>query len=153
MPYTIPERTLKKWTKTHLTLACRSEGCLRFIFRYTGSTCSYSGIPIRSEITITLRPEEAGYRIVNAEIAFASGDEGFKSTCRHQMDGPDFIRSNIEQSGIVGSLLDEYLTRDLPVNPAGCFCAPDHVHHKWFMSLGTIAYYLKENPDGLAENL
>jgi len=144
MAYAIPERTLARWAATHLKLVAETPSCLQFAFRYTGSTCSYGGIQIHTTLSITLRPEAGRYRIAAAEIVLLSQDWGLPNTCGFQMRGPDFLLRNLALTGVVGSYLDEYLTGDLPANPAGCFCAPEHMHHKWHMVLGTIAFFLKQ---------
>ena len=142
MGYHINERTLKKWAHEHLSVEPAKNGVVSFAFKYEGSTCSSGGIEIDSRIVIVLEKDKDNYIIKDANIEVCFEDDGMQRTCSFQEKGPEFLRKNISVTKIVGQNLEDVLQSDESCNPAGCFCSPANVMHKWYIALNTIDYYL-----------
>jgi hypothetical protein len=140
--YPIPPKALIKWMNLHLK--CRPEpgGALHYTFRFLGSTCSTGGISIASTLHAVLRERPEGMVVENGWIEIAPDDNGLRSMCEYGVRGPALLERLRRPPEFCGRTLEEILTQALPVNPAGCYCKPPMVNHKWRQMLATIHYAL-----------
>jgi hypothetical protein len=140
--YPIATKALAKWMNLYLQCRREPEGLLHYSFRFLGSTCSSGGIPIASTLHALVREGEGGVVVENGWIEIAPDDQGLRAMCEYGVRGAALLDSLRQPPEFCGRTLEEILTEPLAVNPAGCFCKPPMINHKWRQMLATIHYAL-----------
>ncbi len=126
-----------------------ADGTLSCRVNHRGHVCRDSTAQFESVVHAVLRREEDGrWRIVDLSIAPNEDSPAWKATCIHMSStGPDMDRLT-KNSPAKGLLLDEFLSREWPVQDAGCFCTSIHVMHKVLLTMHAIRLRLEEyTPD------
>lgn len=140
--YPIPARALDKWWKFDIKRRAADGGATHYIFRYLGSTCTNCGKPIETRLQAVLRPEAAGMRVERAWIEFDEDDEGHVRMCEYSVRGKELVEELARPAAFCGQTLEAAIEGMKAVNPAGCFCDPTMVTHKWRQMLCAIHYGL-----------
>jgi len=140
--YPIATKALAKWMNLYLQCRREPEGLLHYAFRFLGSTCSSGGTPIASTLHALVRESDRGMVVENGWIEIAPDDQGLRAMCEYGVRGPALLDSLRQPPALCGRTLEEILGEPLAINPAGCFCKPPMLNHKWRQMLATIHYAL-----------
>lgn len=143
--YDIPEAVLRTWADNCLTCVDGKDGERRYRFQFEGSTCMDGGAAFTANMQILLVREQRGVVVKDALIFFPEQDMGTVSKmCAYQDRGREFIEGLQSSPSFCGQTLEEALNQPVPTNPAGCFCTPPMVNHKWRLALSTLHYVLRD---------
>lgn len=142
--YPVAERAIRKWSAERLERIDDENGQLHLLFRYRGSTCTNGGSPFEAHLHVRVgswcAPQDAV--VESAWIEIPDNQRGpAGAMCAAVRDGGFFDRL-AEPAEFSGSRLEEVILEDVPVNYAGCFCAPPMVNEKWKLALSTVHYAL-----------
>jgi len=135
-PYVFPERAVRRWVRENLKLERGSDGGVKAIFRFDGSTCGNVAFVLNYQVI--LGPEEGGYLIQDYSIEPALFSEGHERMCCWQEDSnaaaARFKTGLPLASQPLGSVLNWRPGR----SPAGCLCTEPSRLHKWQAALETL---------------
>ena len=141
--YRIPEDALRKWADGCLTCRHTGSGRRRYCFAYTGSTCVGGGDAFTANLQIVVEESARGPVVADALVAFpVECRSAVRKMCEYQKRGEPFLDELQEAPSFCGKTIDEILAEREPENPAGCFCTPPMVNHKWRLALSTVHYAL-----------
>jgi hypothetical protein len=143
--YAITIKALGKWARQYLTCESDGDGVRHYRFRYMGNTCCDGGTPINSVMHAMIRPEPRGMVFERGWIEIEEDDPGLQAMCEFYGRRWAFHDELERPPAWSGQTLEEVLGETIAqakINPAGCFCKPSQVNHKWRMVLSTIHYAL-----------
>ena len=143
--YSVPDKTLEKWSKERLTLEPCADGSVKGRFRYQGTTCSDLGRPLEFDYIVHLGPSNGGFTILNAKCIPAPDDTGHTSMCRYREDGESFIDEIRRERPLVGKPLEEVFQWVRPYAPSGCYCESSARDHKWALVFEVLHFALTQN--------
>lgn len=146
--YPIPARALDRWWKFDIQRHPATEGHLHYAFRHLGSTCTNCGKPIETQLHAVLLPRAARWTVERAWIEFDEEDEGHRRMCEYAQRGQEFVAELARPAAFSGQTLEAAIAAVAEVNPAGCFCDPTMVNHKWRQMLCAIHYGLSRVEEG-----
>lgn len=140
--YPIPVRALDTWWKFDIKRHLQPDGATHYVYRYLGSTCTNAGSPIESWLHAVLRPAGGRMIVERAWIEFDEEDEGHQRMCEYGLRGREIAEELRQPAAFSGQPLEEALASLVEINPAGCFCQPAMINHKWRQMLCAIHYGL-----------
>jgi hypothetical protein len=146
--YGYPEKALRRWAKSLLTLDHREDGVARGRFRFDGSTCTNGGIPLAFEYEVELSPSTDGRRLLSMTCRPVSKNTGYEAMCSVRENEAAFWRALSAETPFLGHPLAEALDWNPPTNPAACLCTSENRDHKWRMVLHTLHYALSRSNEG-----
>jgi hypothetical protein len=140
--YTLGERVMEKWAKERLQLSFNNDDTIEARFRYDGTTCSNTGIPLTFDFTVKLASKAENHKILIAKCIPAEKDTGHKSMCEYIRRQELFINIIAGEKPMVSKPLSEVISWKRINSPAGCFCNPLSRLHKWGIVYEVIHYAL-----------
>lgn len=142
--YSFPRKALERWSRDLLVMDRHTDGSVDARFRMEGSTCGNTSLAI--DFHVSLIRHAATYRIVGGDCRPSPDDRGCAHMCCATREPLNLIfeRAAREQP-LAGQTLAAALDWNPSVNPAGCICGQEALHHKWRIAYHTIAYALEKH--------
>lgn len=142
-PYAVPRRALEKWAREHVTLTFCADDSVAAEFRFTGSTCSNLGHPIKMIFSFVLSASHGKDRtILESHCKPAPDDTGCAKMCS-LLESPESFQTALENyAPLTGKTLSEALAWLPEISMAGCLCHRSDQNHKWRNALQTIHFAL-----------
>jgi hypothetical protein len=139
----LPRRALEKWAREHVTLVSRPDDSIAAQFRFTGSTCSNLGHPIRMIYSFILSPARGSDRtILDSSCRRAPDDTGCSKMCS-LLESPESFQTALENyAPLTGRTLGEALAWNPDLSMAGCLCHRSDQNHKWRNAIQTVHFAL-----------
>jgi hypothetical protein len=139
-----PRKALERWSRDLLTLTRTDSGTIEARFRLEGSTCGNVALTI--DFTVRLGGGPGAWFIDGGDCSPAPGDRGCGHMCCSTRDslGGAFEAAR-ESQPLVGQPLADALDWNPTMNPAGCICGAEQLHHKWRIVYHTIAFALENH--------
>lgn len=142
--YPIAPQALANWWNFDMKRKGAADGGTQFTFRYLGSTCTNCGTPIETLLHAIIKPGPESATIARAWIEFDEDDEGHPRMCEFNARGKALVEELGQPASFCGRTLEAAIAGLTEINPAGCFCAPAMINHKWRQMLCTIHYGLSQ---------
>jgi hypothetical protein len=142
-PYALPRRALEKWAREHVTIIFRPDDSVAAQFRFTGSTCSNLGHPIKMIFSFILSPRLGSDRtILDSNCRPAPDDSGCPRMCS-MLESPESFQTALEYyAPLTGKTLSEALAWNPDLSVAGCLCHRSDQNHKWRNAIQTVHFAL-----------
>ncbi len=138
----IDEATLRGWADRSLRINEDTGNTLRAEFDYIGSICRDSSIQFRTVIHLDLSRADGEWLVEDVRIELDPHDPSWLETCIHVTTTSPDPATLTRHAAPKGKRLREFLSRDWPIDAAGCLCTSVHVTHKLILALSTVQYWL-----------
>ncbi len=143
LEYRLPVAALAKWANRRLSHTELAAGGRRYSFLYSGSTCANGGVPYTADLQADVVPAGGEAVLVRGAVIIPPEHRAAVATmCGSRGRAAAFLDGLAASPAFCGQSLEAILTTSLPQNPAGCFCTPPMVQHKWWLALSTVHYAL-----------
>lgn len=138
----IDEATLRGWADRSLRISEDTGDTLHAEFDYTGTTCRDSSIQFKTVIHVDLSRANGDWLVDDVRIELDPDDPNWRKTCIHESSTSSGPETLTRHAVPINRRLREFLSRDWPVESAGCLCTSVHVTHKLILALSTVQYWL-----------
>jgi len=141
-PYAFGSRALRNWSRNRLRVERKADGGVTAVFKFAGNTCSNMGFPLSFHYRIELAPPGRRYRILGSSCMPSDLHDGWKYMCESIRNGEHHLKDITGEHPLEGRPLDDAISWNVPIAPAGCLCTQSNRNHKWQIVFQTLHYAL-----------